>query len=216
MSARRGGGASRLKQISCTSRRKACIRIPVKHAKSALTRAGVVGCLLACGALSSTALAQKVEIQYDHEADLSQVRRYQWRTHPVFEKNPELQQLYATAIQLVLEAGNQQLMKRGLQPDDLSPDIFVTFFILTREAQEIKTTVLSGWGSAYSWYGAPTWTISEVEDYLRGMVVIDILDAHTSKLLWRAACGDKIKDMRNRDKNINSIVKKALERFPPK
>jgi hypothetical protein len=75
--------------------------------------------------------------------------------------------------------------------------------------------VLSGW-SGYGWYGAPTWTVTEVEDYLRGMLVIEILDAHTSKLLWRAACGDQIKDMRKRDENINKIVKKALERFPPK
>jgi hypothetical protein len=200
----------------CIFRVEEGIPLAVTGVQSSLIRAGVAGCLLACGALTFTALAQKVEIQYDHAADFSRSLRYQWRTHPVFEKNPELQQLYATAIQLVLEAGNQQLMKRGLQPDDLSPDIFITFFVLTKEAQEVKTTVLSGWGDAYSWYGVPTWTVTEVEDYLRGMLVIEILDAHTSKLLWRAAGGDKIKEMRKRDQNINAIVRKALERFPPK
>jgi len=68
-----------------------------------------------------------VEIQYDNQADFSRPRRYQWRTHPVLEKNPELQEIYSTGIQLVLEAGNSELMKRGLQPDDSSPDVFDTF-----------------------------------------------------------------------------------------
>ena len=187
----------------------------MKHAKSALARAAIAGCLFACGALTTTALAQKVNFYYDHETDFSRIHRYQWRTHPVFEKNPDLQHLYATAIQLVLDAGNTQFMKRGFQPDDVSPDVFVTFFILTNEAQEIKTTMMGGWG-AYPWYGVPTWTITEIEDYLKGMVVIEILDAHTSKLIWRASCGDKITDFNERHKNVNKIMKKALERFPPK
>jgi hypothetical protein len=34
--------------------------------------------------------------------------------------------------------------------------------------------------------------------------------------LWRAYCGEKIEDFRKRDKDIKSVVKKALERFPPK
>jgi uncharacterized protein DUF4136 len=175
-----------------------------------------MGCLIGYGVLIPSAFAQKVEVQFNHDTDFSRVRRYQWRTHPVYEKNPELQEMYATGIQLVLEAGNAELMKHGLQPADISPDIFVTFFLLTKEAQQLKTTVLSSWGAGYSWYGAPAWSITEVERYIRGILVIDILDANTSKLLWRASCGDRVKDMRNRDKNINSVVRKALDRFPPK
>jgi hypothetical protein len=43
-----------------------------------------------------------------------------------------------------------------------------------------------------------------------------MIDARTSKLLWRAWGGEQIKDWRKRDKNINSVVKKALSKFPPK
>jgi hypothetical protein len=48
------------------------------------------------------------------------------------------------------------------------------------------------------------------------MLVLDIVDARTSKLLWRAYGGEKIDDFRNRDKDIKAVVKKALQRFPPK
>jgi hypothetical protein len=185
-------------------------------ANSVLARAGVLACVLGYGALIPGAFGQKIKVDFDHDADFSKIRRYQWRTHPVFEKRPELQSTYATGIQLVLEAGNAELMKRGFQPDDLSPDIFVTFFLLARGATELKTTVQSGWGPGYGWYDAPTWTVTEVENYVRGMLVIDIVDARTSKLVWRAYCGDEVKDMRKRDKNINSAVKKALQQFPPK
>ena len=131
----------------------------MRRARAVLARASV-GWLIGCAVLIPSAVAQKISINFDDKADFSRIHRYQWRTHPVFEKNPDLQTVYATGIQLVLEAGNAQLMKRGFQPDDVSPDVFVTFFILTKEAQELKTTVLSGWGPAwgpgYGWYGVPT------------------------------------------------------------
>ncbi len=181
-----------------------------------IVRAGLLGCLLGSGVLFSSALAQKVEVQYDHTADFSHIRRYQWRTHPVFEKNPELREIFATGIQLVLEAGNAQLMKRGLEPDDSSPDVFVTFYLLTKDLQQVKRTAEANRDSRYGWYGGAPWAVTEAEGYVTGMLIIDIVDARTSKLLWHASCGDRIKDMRKRDRNINSAVKKALEHFPPK
>ena len=46
------------------------------------------------------------------------------------------------------------------------------------------------------------------------MLVLDIVDARSSKLLWRAYCSKNIEDFRNRDKDIRKVVRKALERFP--
>ena len=186
------------------------------YAYAAFARSGLVGCLVGLGVLAPSVWAQKVNVHYDRETDFSHVRRYQWRTHPVFEKNPELTEIYATGIQLVLQAGNAELMKRGLQPDDSSPDIFVTFYLLTKDVQRLMRAVEAGGAAGNGWYGDPAWAASEDENYVTGMLVIDIVDARTSKLLWRAACGDKVKDMRKRDKNINSAVKKALANFPPK
>ena len=173
-------------------------------------------CALGCFLLIPSVLAQKVTIDFDKDADFSQVRRYQWRVHPAFEKHPELREQYATGIQLVLEAGNRQLMKKGLRPSDGPPDVFVTFFLAAADNQELRIITEAVPGAWYGWYGQPTWTRMEVDYYKSGMLVLDIVDAATSKLMWRAYCSDTIRDMRNRDQNVNSAVRKALDGFPPK
>ena len=152
-----------------------------------------MGSILCCGLLApSVALGQKINIESDPGGDFSRIKRYQWRTHPVFEKNPELKEVYATGIQLVLEAGNTQLMKKGLQPVEHSPDVFITFFLHANLGQSVKIV-----DAGYGWYGPATWTTTEIDSYMDGMLVIDIVDASTSKLIWRAYCGDQIREMRS-------------------
>jgi len=169
-------------------------------------------------ALVSTAAGQKVKIESDPEFDFSRVKSYQWRAHPVFEKHPELKQVYATAIQLVLQEGNAELPKRGFQPADASPDVFVTFLLQATPDSRTVTTTISDpwWGPGYGWYAPATWTTTTVENYLQGLLVLDIVDARTSNLIWRAYCGEKIDDFRKRDKDIKAMVKKSLAKFPPK
>jgi len=169
-------------------------------------------CLLMAPAL----LAQKVTIDFDKDADFSRVQTYQWRVHPAFEKNPELRDLYATGIQLVLEAGNRELMKKGLRPAEGSPDVFVTFILSAEDRKEVRTITEFTSGGWYGWYAPPVWTRTEIDYHLAGMIVLDIVDAATSKLMWRAYCTDTIREMRKRDENISSAVKKAIDRYPPK
>jgi hypothetical protein len=173
-------------------------------------RIDMIVCCLVCWIVPPHAHGQKVNIEFDPKTDFSHVRLYEWRTHPVFEKHPELQELYATGSQLVMSAGNEQLMKQGLKPDDTSPDVYITFFIQASGGQSVRIT-----DSGYGWYGPTTWS-TEVERYVNGMLVIDIVDARTSKLMWRAYCGDKIKDFTKRHEKITAAVRKALRQFPPK
>ena len=161
-------------------------------------------------------LAQKVSVDFDKDADFSRVRTYQWRVHPAFEKQPALKEIYATGIQLVLEAGNRELPKHGLRPADGPPDVFITFYLSAEDRTEVRTITEyanTGW---YGWYSVPVWTRTEVDYKKAGILVIDVVDAATSKLLWRAYCTDTIDDMRKRHENVNSAVKKAFNRFPPK
>ena len=122
-----------------------------------------------------------------------------------------MKEAYATGIQLVLEAGDAQLMKKRLQPVEHSTDVFITFFLHANPGQSFK--IVDG---GYGWYGPAAWTTTEIESYAEGMLVIDIVDASTSKMIWRAYCGDEIREMRKRDKKFTAAVKKALDRFPPK
>jgi len=170
----------------------------------------------ACFLLALPLAAQKVTVDFDKDADFSKIHRYQWRAHPALENHPELREQYSVGIQLVLDAGNRQLAKKGLRPSDGPPDVFVTFFITAQANQELKTITDFMTGGWYPWYGVPTWTHTEIDYYVSGLLVLDIVDAATSKLIWRAYASDNIRDMKNRDKNIDATVRKALDRFPPK
>ena len=185
-----------------------------------MRRLSLAALLLAC--VVPAAFAQKVNVDFDEKADFSHIRSYQWRTHPVFEKDPSLLEKFGVAIHLVQQSGNKELKKRGLHPADLTPDVYVTFFIVADEGQEAETTMVASVGmwsaSPYGWYGGevPVWANTKIVNVVQGMLVIDIVDAATSKLLWRAVGSDEIRDMSKRDKNIDSLVKKAFNKFPPK
>ena len=183
---------------------------------SARLCARVVIAFFAFFLFSLTIGAQKVKVEVDPAVDLSHVQRYEWRTHPVFEKHPELKERYSVAIQLVMGEANKQLMKKGIQPAESSPDVYLTFFVSANDVLKTRTEIVDPWGGWYGWYAPPVWTETTTEQYVDGMLVMDIVDPHTFKLVWRAYCWDSISDMRNRHKNIESAVKKAFNHFPPK
>ena len=173
--------------------------------------------------LSTAAFAQKVVVEYDHDVDITKLRRYDYKEHPFLKTHPESRQ-FTVGMQLVQSQMNEILMKRGYVPDDGKPEFYITLFITARLGQETHTVAIPStypggymWpGSWYSWSSAyfPAWD-TWVEDYVQGILLIDVVDAKTNKLLWRAACRDKIDDMKERHKVVDDIVKKAMKKFPP-
>ena len=174
--------------------------------------------------LAATAFAQKVKIEYDHDVDFSAYRKYDWKQHPFMKSHPESKQ-FTVGAELVRSKTNEILMGRGYQPVDFEPEFYITQFITARMGQETHTVPAEVaypnaymWpGSWYSWSGAwfSSWD-TYVENYVQGILLLDIVDAKTNKLLWRAACKAKIDDMRERHKDVEDTVKKALKSFPPK
>jgi hypothetical protein len=165
--------------------------------------------------LASSASAQKVKIDFDRDFAFSNIHRYEWRTHPIFEKHPELRDTYSTAIQLVMNATNQQLMKKGYQPASSTPDVFLTFFVTARQGTKTYTDMIDPFVGWYGWYYPPVWTVTRTEQYLEGTLVMDMVSPEGLKLVWRASATDAIEDFRTRDKNVDSAIKKIFKKFPP-
>jgi len=173
--------------------------------------------------LAGAAFPQKVKIEYDHSVDFSAYKKYDWKEHPFLKNHPESRQ-FEVGKQLVQSNVNEILMKRGYQPVDLEPEFHITPFITARMQQDTHSIPVTGsypnaymWpGSWYSWSGAwfPAWD-TYFENYAEGILLLDVVDAKTNKLLWRAACKAKIDDMRERHKDVKDTVKKALKSFPP-
>lgn len=176
-------------------------------------------CTCAALTFAAAASAQKVTIDYDKSQPLGGLHRYQWRMHQVFEKNPALLEKYAVGIELIKQFTNEEMTKKGFQSVSSSPDFFVTFVIGTRNKEE--TIVTSSGPMMYGWYGwspayAPMWTESMTRQYTEGTLILDMVRADSSQLAWRAYCWSDIRDAKERHKNIQKAIKKALKDFPPK
>jgi len=174
-------------------------------------RGQLIVCLVLCALIAGPALAAKSFVDFDERFDFSGFKTYQWRTHPVMEANPALAQS-AIAGDIVMSEGNEILMGRGYVPDDIEPDFYIAFYVAGKEGMTATT-----YGS--SWYSNTAWTSSTntiVRNFVDGTLVIDIVDAKSKELVWRASYSDKISDWKKRDKVISKAVKKAFEKFPPK
>jgi len=170
--------------------------------------------LIVCGALAGTGLleAAKSGYDYDPEFDFSKLKRYAWKTHPVMEENPALARV-AIAGDIVMSDGNEILMKRGYIPDEFEPDFYISFFVKgTLESKEHRFNSSWYYGPGTAWTSYQTFT----SNFIDGTLVIDIVDAKSGKLVWRAFYQDKVHDWKKRHKQISQGVKKAFEKFPPK
>lgn len=169
----------------------------------------------------SVADAQKVNIESTPGFNFTNLKRYGWKVHPVFEKKPALAEKYSVGIDLVKNATNQNLMARGYQPTQQSPDFFITFLLTGEMKQDVDVEYVSGaygWGGWYQWNSVyyPAWERTVVSNYVEGVLVLDIVDAKSNQLVWRAYCRGDVRDWKNRDKDVQKAVNKALKRFPPK
>src|SRR5690242_6252832 len=122
--------------------------------------------------------AAKVRVDAAPDLNTAQYSKYSWRSHPVFEKHPELLDVYATGIELVKNSVNRNLMKRGYESAEDRPDFYVTFFLTSENRQDVEVVYNSGaygwtdgwysWGS--NWWGG--WSSTVVSHYIRGMLVL--------------------------------------------
>jgi hypothetical protein len=174
--------------------------------------------VIVTGLLSAVAmLGQTVEVDFDRNIDSSAYRRYSWKVHPLLEQDQEL--LQSVGAELVRMAVNEQLMRRGFEPtEDEFADFHITFFGARKKGQEVTGAVTvssGGWYGAGSYYQSG-WTKVMVSEYTEGTLVLDVVDAKTKQLAWRAYCKGVIRDPSKRDKIIDKAVEKALKKFPPK
>jgi hypothetical protein len=160
--------------------------------------------------VSSTALAQKTNIDWDRSANFSQYHTYGWQKSPHPAKG-----LWDPRV---VAAVDKQLADKGLTKVDSNPDVWVVY---SNSIHEQKELVGSGyayppsWGWGYGWGPTPqvynTWVTKQ------GTLVVEISDAKAKMLLWRGSVTDTISDNSNKNiKNLDNAVAKLFKGYPPK
>jgi len=153
---------------------------------------------------AGSAFAQKVNTDWDHEANFSNYKTYAWleSKHPASDLNNKR----------VIENIDKQMAAKGFTKATDNPDVFVVYNAGIKEQVSVQGYDY-GYGR-YRWGGGMT-TYNQVVE-LQGTLVIDLVDAHKKELVWRGTATDTLSD--KPEKNTQKIEKataKIFKKYPP-
>jgi hypothetical protein len=154
---------------------------------------------------------QDVNVTFDHEAQFTKYKTFKWV--PV-ENAQHLDDL--TADQLV-GTFIVELEKKGLKKSEDKPDLFIAYQIAQGNEKKLSHFDLgasygSGAGATTASGGASTTIVHS------GLLVLDIYDAASKKLIWRGVVSNAIAADAKPDKKqkqMDSAIDKLLKNYPP-
>lgn len=164
-----------------------------------------------------------VDYDFDQKVNFSQYKKYDWLAFPKDMQIDELNRArFVTAVE-------DNLATKGFNQNSSNPD----FVIAIHFGKENKVDI-TNWGYSYApngYYGgygyrhrgyagsyASTGGVS-VYEYEQGTLILDLVDANTKKLIWRATAKAIISSASTPEKQtekIENAVQEILENFPPK
>lgn len=157
------------------------------------------------GFAGTSAIAQKVNIQFDQNADFSAYKTFAIRHGQLNSRNPALN---SELVKKQIEADIvKDLTARGLTQVNDNPDLNVAYHFGSARKNEVEAYPAGwrGWGTRY--VRVP---------YAEGTLVIDLRDHSTHSLVWRGISGEEKDDPAKIQGKLDDMVKKPLEKYPPK
>src|SRR6202142_367329 len=152
------------------------------------------------------ALGQKITVEFDQAADFSRYKTFAIRDGQLNSRNPALnselvKKQIETDIQRDLTARGLTLVTSG--PSDLN----VRYRFGSARKDEIETYPAGwrGWGTR----------VVRVP-YTEGTLVIDLRDPKTRSLVWRGIASEEKSDGTKIEGKLDAMVRKAIEKYPPK
>jgi len=163
--------------------------------------------LLVLGLLAAQgARAQKVTMEFDQTLDFSRYKTFAIRDGQLNSRNPALN---SELVKKQIEADIQNdLTAKGLTMATSGPaDLNVRYTFGAARKTELE---------AYpaGWYGMGTRYVRV--PYSEGTLVIDMRDPTTRSLVWRAIAAEDKNDATKIQGKINDMVKKSIDKYPPK
>ena len=154
------------------------------------------------------AFAQHIQTDFDHQANFSQYKTYSWQ---------EIKPANSLWDSRVKNAVDAQLAAKGWSQVDSDGDVAIVA-IKTTQTQRTLQTFYDGFGGGWRWRGFGGFgdaTTTE-QDYKEGTLVVDLYDAKTKQLIWRASAEDMLSDKAEKnEKNLDKGVEKMFKDFPP-
>lgn len=154
---------------------------------------------------ASVVWGQKVNIEFDHGADFSKYKTFLLRNGQLNSRNPALD---SDLVKKQIDDDiRHDLTSRGLTevPDHADLNVVYHFGQSRKTELESYPAGWRGWGTR----------VVRVP-YAEGTLVIDLRDPATHSLVWRAISSVEKSDAAKIEGKLDSMVKKSIEKYPPK
>ncbi len=160
--------------------------------------------LFLLAALPAVALAQKVTMEFDRNADFSDFHTFYINVGQLNAKSPVLNNdLIRKQIQDDIRT---QLTAKGLAEVTAGPrDLNVGFSLGSVPRREVEYYPAGWWG-----------TRRAVTGYTEGTLVINLHETSMRTLVWRTITVEDKARPADVQAKLDTMVKKAFERYPPK
>jgi hypothetical protein len=151
------------------------------------------------------ALAQKVTLEFDRDADFTKYKTFAIRNGELNSRNPALN---SDLVKKQIEGDIvRDLTARGLTEASGPADLNVVYRFGSARKAELETYPAG-------WYGLGTRVVRV--PYAEGTLVVDLRDPHTRSLVWRAIASEEKSDPTKIAGKLDDMVKKSCEKYPPK
>ena len=161
-------------------------------------------CLLVIATLTAAALAAKVSTDYDHSANFGGYKTYSW------SKVETANSIWDARVK---DAVDKELAAKGWSQVPSGGDVSLVAVETTRTKQQLNTFYDGFGGWRWGGFGNATTT---VEKYKVGTLVVDMFDAGSKNLIWRASSSDTLSGNPEKNtKNLDKGIKKMFSHFPP-
>jgi hypothetical protein len=178
---------------------------------------------IAVAALLLAAGCARYHVRTDWQpgTDFSHLGTYAWRDREHAPRDPRIDNdLFESRVR---EAVDDELRAKGFRLVDGPADFEVAWDAWVQPRSDV--TAFPSWGFGFGGFrgGPGFWGVGlgsdvYVDQYDEGMLIIDILDPETGRLLWRGTAESRLREDRTpeqRTKRVRDAVHAILERFPP-
>jgi hypothetical protein len=164
----------------------------------------------------------QVHVDFDKKTDFSKYKTFKFESGKVIRQLGVKDTNTTFLDQYISQAITDDLKSKGLTPSETNPDLIITYLAGAREKQQVQN-YMSNPGFFYpyyrfyglnGWWG-PQWNNFWVTNYEEGTVIIDMIDAKTDQLVWRAYAVSSINNY-NEQKFVSKEIGKSFKHFPPR
>ncbi len=166
----------------------------------------VYGLAVLITAASSSCATTQISTDHDPRADFADYRTFAVKSGQVL-RNGRVDPRDTLMRDRIDGALANEFLEKGLAADTQNPDLIVTY---TAGAQTFLEPDNDGWG--YDGYGFGD-DYDGLYDVQEGSLLIDVMDAHTKKLVWRSVATAEDENFRS-PQIIASTVNEALKKYP--